>query len=143
MFKFLFRCVLFIAGLVLIADAALPTRIEQLRVDQHTSRAGTNSRGSGAGDTDYSLHLIDGVVSQCSVGYAIYTRLKDGDRIQVRSTRLMRNCIGISQGEEVLQDGKAWKYAGLLFGALLIAAALGWVRSDDDDERGGIGIRLG
>lgn len=143
MFKFLFRCVLFIAGLALIADTGLPTRIEQVRVDLHTSQFDTDRRGFGNGDTHYTLHLIDGVASKCSVGHALYTRLKDGDRIEVSSTRLFKNCIRIAQGEDVLQDDKHWKYIGLVVGALLIAAAFGWVRSDDDDERSGIGIRLG
>lgn len=143
MFKFLFRCVSFIAGLALIADTGLPARNEQVRVDQHTSHYETDNRGFRSGDTHYTLHLIDGVVSKCSVGHALYSRLKDGDRIEVQSTRLFKNCTRIAQGEDVMQDDKYWKYIGLIFGALLIAAAFGWVRSDDDDERGGIGIRLG
>jgi len=143
LFKFLFRCVLFIAGLALIADTGLPARHEQVRVDLHTSEQDTDRRGFGTGDTHYTLHLIDGVVSKCSVGHALYTRLKDGDRIEVSSTQLFKNCIRIAQGEDVFQDDKYWKYVGLVVGALLIATAFGWLRSDDDDERGGIGIRLG
>ncbi len=143
MFRFLFRCCLFLAGLTLIADTGLPTRIEQLRVDRHTSSFNSDHHGPGSGDTSYTLHLIDGVVSTCSVGHALYTRLQDGDRIEVRSTRLFKNCIRISQGDEVIQDDKYWKYIGLLFGALLIASAVGWLRSDDDDDRGGFSIRLG
>lgn len=142
MFQFLFRCVLFLAGLTLIADTGLPTRVEQLRVDRHSSSFKSDHRGAGAGDTSYTLHLIDGVVSSCSVGYAPYSRLKDGDRIQVRSTRLFKSCIRISQGNDVFEDDKHWKYIALAFGALLIAAAFGWLRSDDD-ERSGFGIRLG
>ena len=143
MFTFLFRCCLFIAGLIVIADTGLPTRIEQLRVDRHSSSFKSDPRGAGVGDTSYTLHLIDGAVSTCSVGYALYSRLKDGDGIEVRSTRLFKNCIRISQGEEVLEDDHYWKYAGLIFGALLIATAFGWIRSDDDDDRSGIRIRLG
>ena len=142
MLRFLFRCCLFIVGLVLIADTGLPTRVEQLRVDRHSSSYNTDHRGTGAGDTSYTLHLIDGVVSTCSVGYALYTKLNDGDGIEVRSTRLFKKCIRISQGSEVLEDDRYWKYIGLVFGALLIASAFGWLRSDDD-ERSGFGIRLG
>lgn len=81
-------------------------------------------------------------MSKCSVGHALYKRLEDGDSIEVRSTRIFKNCIRISQGDDVMQDDGHWKYIGLVFGALLIAAAFGWLRSDDD-ERGGISIRLG
>jgi len=143
LFKFLFRCVLFIVGLALIADTGLPIRVEQLRIDRHTSHTQADDRGFKTGDTSYTLHLIDGVVSSCSVGYALYTRLKDGDSIEVRSTRIFRNCIRISQGDDVMQDDNYWKYVGLIFGALLIASAVGWLRSDDEDDRSGIGIRLG
>lgn len=142
MSRFIFRCSLFIAGLAFIADTGLPTRVEQLRVDQHTSYSKNDPHGPGAGDTSYTLHLIGGVVAKCSVGYAIYTRLKDGDGIEVRSTRLFKSCIRISQDDDVIQDDKHWKYIGFLFGALLIASAVGWLRSDDDD-RSRISIRLG
>jgi hypothetical protein len=142
LFKFLFRCILFIVGLTLIADTGLSVRIEQLRIDRHTSHTQADDRGRRTGDTNYTLHLIDGAVSKCSVGYALYTQLKDGDSIEVHSTRLFKNCIRISQGDDVMQDDGYWKYIGLVFGALLIASAFGWLRSDDD-ERSGIGIRLG
>ncbi|WP_457445877.1 hypothetical protein [Roseateles sp. P5_E4] len=142
MFTFIARCISLIVGLVLIADTGLPTRVEQLRVDRHTSSFKSDQRGAGAGDTSYTLHLAGGVVATCSVGFALYTRLKDGDSIEVRSTKLFKSCIRISQGDEVFEDDKHWKYIGLLFGALLIAAAFGWLRSDDD-ERNGFGIRLG
>lgn len=81
-------------------------------------------------------------MSTCSVGHALYSRLKDGDSIEGRSTNLFKNCIRISQGEDFFEDDKHWKYIGLVFGALLIAAAFGWLRSDDD-ERSGFGKRLG
>ena len=143
MFRFLFRCVLFVVGLAMVADTVLPTRFEPLRIDRHTSHSEADDRGFKTGDTSYTLHLIGGTVSTCSVGYALYRRLDDGDRIEVRSTRLFKNCIRISQGDDVLEDDRYWKYVGLIFGALLIAFAVGWLRSDDDDDRGGIGIRLG
>lgn len=142
MFKFLFRCALFIVGLTLIADTGLPARIEQLRIDRHSSHTQSDDRGHRTGDTNYTLHLIDGAVSKCSVGHALYTRLKDGDSLEVRSTRFFKNCIRISQGDEVLQDDGYWRYIGLVFGALLIASAFGWLRNDDE-ERGGISVRLG
>lgn len=142
MFRFLFRCVLFVVGLAMAADTVLPTRVEQLQIDRHTSRTEADDRGFKTGDTSYTLHLIGGMVSTCSVGHALYRRLDDGDRIEVRSTRLFKNCIRISQGDEVIEDDKHWKYIGLIFGALLIASAVGWLRSDDD-ERDGVGIRLG
>ncbi|RZL40098.1 MAG: hypothetical protein EOP35_01775 [Rubrivivax sp.] len=143
MLKFLARCMMFIVGLVLIAETGLPTRAEQLRVDRHSSSFKSDHRGAGAGDTSYTLHLIDGAVSTCSVGYALYSRLQDGDSVEVRSTRLFKNCIRISQGDEVLEDDRHWKYIALAFGALLIAGALGLLPRSDDDERSGIAIRLG
>ena len=147
MFKFLVHCLLFIAGVALIADIGLPIRAEQLQVDQHTSRTQTDYRATRGGDsrwadTSYKLHLIGGNLSSCSVGFSSYSRLKDGDTVNVQSTKLFKNCIRIARGEEVIESDNHWKLFALIFGSLLIAVAVGWLKGDDDD-RDGISIRLG
>jgi hypothetical protein len=147
LFKFLVHCLLFIAGVALIADIGLPTRSEQLQVDQHTSRTQTDYRATRGGDsrwadTSYKLHLIGGKLSSCSVGFSSYSRLKDGDTVNVQSTKLFKNCIRIARGEEVIESDNHWKLFALIVGSLLIAIAVGWLKGDDDD-RDGISIRLG
>jgi len=143
-FSILFRCGLFIAGLVFIADAGLPTRTEQLLVDQHTSYAKRDNVSARGSDTSYTLHLVGGAVRSCSVGYALYTRLDDGDRIEVRSSRVLKRCIRIAQGDDVIEDNKYWKLIGLIVGGLMLASAVGWLRGrGDDDDSGGITVRLG
>ena len=141
MFSFLLRCCLFIAGLVFIADAGLPTRTEQLQVDRHTSQ--TNRDNRSVASTSYTLHLVGGSVRNCSVGYALYNRLKDGDRIEVRSSRILKRCVRIAQSEEVIEDDGHWKFMGLIIGALMIASAFGLLRGrGDEDGGGGISVRL-
>jgi hypothetical protein len=141
MLKFLTRCIMFIIGLALILDIALPTRKEQLHVDQHTSQTQMSRSSTGRwGDTSYTIHLIGGEISSCSVGYAAYGALADGDAIDVEATRIFRNCIRIARGDEPIESSKYWKWFALACGGLLIAGAVGWLRSDDDD---GFGIRLG
>lgn len=146
MIKFLVRFCMFIAGVALILDIALPTRTEQLQVDQHTSQTPTGYRANRGGDshwadTSYKIHLIGGVLSSCSVGYSTYGKLKDGDQIEVKSTRLFKNCIRIARREELLESDKYWKLFALICGGLLIAVAVGWLKSDDEDGSG-ISIRL-
>ncbi|PTT86750.1 hypothetical protein DBR42_13075 [Pelomonas sp. HMWF004] len=144
LFSFLFRCCLFIAGLVFLADAGLPTRTEQLQVDRHTSQTKRDNRSAASSDTSYTLHLVGGSVRNCSVGYALYTRLNDGDRIEVRSSRVFKQCVRISQGEDIVEDDKYWKLIRLIIGGLMLATAFGWLRGrGDEDDRSGISVRLG
>ncbi len=144
MLKFLVRCVLFMVGVVMLLDIGLPTRVEQLQVDQHTSQTQNDFRATRSGDsrwadTGYKVHLIGGAVSSCSVGYTSYALLKDGDGVEVQSTRLFKTCIRITREAEVVEANPHWKWYALAIGGLLIALALGWLKSDDDD---GDGIRI-
>jgi len=140
MLKLALRFAMFIAGVALLLDIGLPTTIESLQVDQHTSRDGDRQHGGFSGrwaDTSYTLHFIGGRVSSCGVGYSAYTRLKDGDKVEVQETKLFKNCIRISRGEEVIESDKHWKLFALVGGCLLIAAAIGWLETDDEG-----GVRL-
>lgn len=135
MLKLLVRIAMFCFGVILLIDTGLPTRQEDLRVDQHTSSR-THERAGGRdatwADTSYTLHLVGGQASSCSVGYAAYGRLKDGDTVGVSSTKLFKNCIRITQGAEVIEANKYWRILGFIGGCLLIAAAFGWVEQDED-----------
>ncbi len=126
---------MFVMGLVLLLDAGLPSKGESLQVDRHSSSVEhhTNSSGHAGGtDTSYTLHFVGGRVSSCSVGYAAYNQLKDGDTVDVRATKVFKTCVRIAQGEEVLQWDKYWKLMGFIGGCLLIAAAIGWIKSEDE-----------
>lgn len=147
MIRFLLRCFMFAGGIALILDIALPTRTELLRVDQHTSYTETERRSTSTGtatlaDTSYKIHLAGGVLSPCSVGYTTYEKLKDGDAVEVKSTKLFKNCIRIARGDEVLDSDKHWRLFALIGGGIMIAVALGWLKNDDDDGDG-ISIRIG
>ncbi len=138
MFKFILRVAMFLAGFVLLADIVLPTSTQSLQVDQHTIRT---DRGSSNGmrhtwtDTSYTLHLVGGHLSSCSVGYSAYWRLKDGDAVVVQATRLLKNCIRITRGEELIEADTRWKIFKLISGLLLLAVAAGWINMDEDDFR--------
>lgn len=141
MIKFLVRCAMFIAGVVLILDIVLPARTEQLRVDGHTSYTQSNYRPTSGRnnhwtDTSYTLRLTGGIVSSCSVGYANYEKLRDGDAVEVKSTKLFSHCISITRGEEHLELQKFQKPIAIVFGLLLIAAAVGWLKSNGNNGNG-------
>lgn len=147
MVKLLVRCIFFIVGIALILDAALPTRMESLQVDRHTSHTETEHRTASGGDsrwadTKYTLHLIGGVLRSCSVGHAAYAELKDGDAIDVQSSKLFKTCVHISRAGVVIESFQHWKWFALIGGVVLLAAAIGWLKSDDD-EGTGVSIRLG
>lgn len=139
MFKALGRGLAFLFGLTLLLEAALPVRIEHLRVDQHTSSTHRRTQTSTV-DTSYTLHLVGGKPSSCSVGMLSYQRLNDGDEVEVQSTKVFRRCVRISRGDELIDYEKYWRLFALLSGGLLVAAAFGWVKDDDEGE--GFRIRL-
>jgi hypothetical protein len=140
-FKFLIRCLFMIAGIALLSDTALPLRDETARVDQHTSHVNDGEsarRDNRSGDTSYTLHLVGSEVASCSVGYAAYQRLKDGDAIRVQSTRLFRQCVRVTHDEEVVEATRHWRWIAWVLGGVLIALGIGWLRADDED--GSIGL---
>ncbi len=120
---------MFVFGVVLLLDVALPTRTEPLRVDRHTS----NNAGARI-DTSYALHFVGGQLGSCSVGYAAYTKLKDGDAVVVQSTKLLKNCLRITQDEVVVESNRYWKLFALFGACALILGASGWIKSTE--ERG-------
>src|SRR5450432_544941 len=136
MLKFLLRVVSFIVGLVLLAEVGLPTSSQSLQVDQHTSTVshrssnGINSRWA---DTSYTLHFVGGRLSSCSVGYSAYGKLKDGDTVEVQATKLFKTCIRITRGDEVVEADNHWKLFEIIGGLLLLAVAIGWINTENDD----------
>ncbi|MGM9482202.1 hypothetical protein ACS5PN_13520 [Roseateles sp. NT4] len=141
MLTFLFRCLLFCFGLVLVVDAGLPMRMHQLHVDRHTSSTSNDTRSSGRSDTSYTLHFVGGALSSCDVGYATYTTLKDGDSVEVKATKLFKRCVQIERDGETFEYSKYWRLFQLVGGALLILSAVGLLGRDDDDDRSGFSIR--
>jgi hypothetical protein len=133
--RLILRFVLLIVGGVLLLDAALPLRSETLQVDQHTSHeTQRTSTAQRSGDTSYTLHLVGGLVSSCSVGYSAYTALKDGDTVSLQSSRLFRYCIGLSRDAQVIESERDWRLWLVLVGCVLIAVGVGWLRLDTDGE---------
>jgi hypothetical protein len=136
MLRLFLRCVFFLAGIALLADVALPIRTEHLQIDRHTSR---HESGRDGFDTSYEVHLVGGTMRSCSIGYSAYSSLKDGDSVDVGSTRLWRICVRIVRGDEVIQPSGYWWLAALLGGGILVAAAVGLLKRDGDDS---LGIRV-
>lgn len=136
MIRLLSRLFLFIMAILLLSDSGLPPRQEDLRVDQHSSHVEHNHQPHGSwADTKYQLHFVGGHLSSCSVGYAAYNTLKDGDAVAVRASRVLGNCIEIRRGGEIVSSGKYWRLFELLGGLVFLAMAFGWIKNDDEEER--------
>ncbi|WP_255991633.1 hypothetical protein [Chitinolyticbacter albus] len=119
----------------MIADTGLPTRREELQVDRHTSSTQYERVGDRHGtqaDTSYTLHFTGGRLSSCSVGYSAYGRVEDGETVSIRSTRLLKTCIRVSKGDEVIHENKFWRIFGFFFGCLLIGVAFRWLEHNED-----------
>ena len=136
MFKFLFRCLLVLMGLVLVVDAGLPMRTHQLHVDRHTSSTQTDHGTSRSSDTSYTIHFVGGALSSCDVGYATYTALKDGDSVEVKSSKLFKRCVQIMRDSEVFEFNKYWRLFELAGGVLMILGAVGLLGRNDDETEG-------
>lgn len=130
MLKTLIRAVAFIAAVVLLLDVLLPTRIESAQVDRHSSFTQRdvnpeNGRRLPSSHTDYKLHLAGSQISSCKVGHSVYTRLQDGDALEVRSSRLFKACIEITHGHDVLPINKHWRLLELGGSVLAMLVAFG------------------
>lgn len=136
MIRFFSRLFLFIMAILMLSDSGLPPRPEDLRVDRHSSHVEHNHQPHGSwADTTYQLHFIGGRLSSCSVGYAAYNGLKDGDAVAVRASRVLGNCIEIRRGSEIISSGKHWRLFELLAGLVFLAMAFGWINNDDEAGR--------
>ncbi len=139
MFKLLIRLACFIAGVVFLLDAGLPTTTQELHVDGHESHIDTKT----SHDTSYSLKFVGGRLNSCSVGYSAYNQLSDGDTVTVKSSRILGECIRIERGDQEVYQERFWKIIRCVGGLLLLAVAFGWIESsDDDEERGGVWFRF-
>ncbi|GLS94422.1 hypothetical protein GCM10007918_17140 [Piscinibacter gummiphilus] len=69
--------------------------------------------------------------------------LRDGDSIEVQSTKIFQMCTRIMREGEQIDHYKHWKWFALLGGAMLIAVGIGWLKGDDDGDNNGISIRFG
>lgn len=130
-----FACL--ILGIVLLLDIFLPTRIEPLKVDLHSTNiynAQNNRTINVIADTEFRLHFVGGRLSSCTVGYAAYSGLRDGDSVDVQETKILKRCIGISKDGQIIQSNKYWRLLEMLFGFLFLAIGLGWLKSDDNRD---------
>ena len=131
------RFVCLIVGIVLLLDIFLPTRIEPLKVDLHSINvynAQNNRPINAIADIEFRLHFDGGRLSSCSVGYAAYSRLRDGDSVNIQETKILKRCIGISKDGQIIQSNKYWRLLEMLFGFLLIAVGFGWLKGDDNRD---------
>ena len=131
MLTFLTRFAFLLLGLLALIEAWLPLRHDQVRIDRHTSNETTRTVRS---DTNYKLQLIGGRVSSCSVGFNTYSSLKDGDQVEIDTTRFLKNCARIAKGDEVLESGKHWRAVETIFGLLALAVAFGWIGIGDENR---------
>jgi len=125
------RLAAFIIAVLLAIDAFSAERTELLRVDGH-ARVSRWHRGD-----DFKLSFAGGRVESCSVGASAFDVLRDGDEVTVDSSRVFKSCDGIRRGGAVIKQANLHKWFMLIPMAILLAAALGWIRFERgySDER--------
>lgn len=129
MTKLIIRVIFFLLGCLLLLDAALPSRIERVFVDRHSkTNFSDNSKRTNTRETRYKLEFTGGSINSCSVGYSLYSRLNDGDELEVAATNILKRCTRISQGGQTLRGEGIAKYSIPIAGLLLIAAGLGFLK---------------
>jgi hypothetical protein len=132
------RLAALLIAILLAIDAFSGYRTETLRVAGHTRAPRWHQ------DDDYRLHFLGGRVESCGFGLAAWNALRDGDEVAVDTSRVFKTCDGIRRGEELLARRNLHKWLLLLPIAMLLAAALGWIRFERDvrrERRGWFGLR--
>ena len=125
MIKFGMRILFIGLGILLILDAFLPKTIEHVAIDRHhiyTSRDSSNSKFE---TKNYTLEFNRGSIGSCNVGYSVYSRLNDGDEVEVSATKFTKRCARITHAGQTLQsDGWVWTLSPLV-GLAIILSSLG------------------
>ena len=124
----LFKWLLVAVGAISMLDGLLPTSQQSLRIDGHQSQSDSQSL-----DTNYKLMMIGGSTDHCGVGYEAYKTLRDGDRVEVITSAIFKQCARISRDEQLVHVRKYWRLFSLLAGGLLIGGAMGWLKHTGDD----------
>jgi hypothetical protein len=119
------RLAALLIAILLAIDAFSGERTETLRVASHTRAPRWHQ------DDDYRLHFLGGRVESCGFGLAAWNALRDGDAVALDTSRVFKTCDGIRRGDEVLARRNLHKWL-LLPIAMLLAAALGWIRFERD-----------
>ena len=133
------RLAALLIAILLAIDAFSGERTETLRVAGHTRAQRWHQ------DDDYRLHFLGGRVESCGFGLAAWNALHDGEGVAVDISRVFKTCDGLRRGDEVLARRNLHKWLLLLLPiAMLLAAALGWIRFEGDvrhERRARFGLR--
>lgn len=114
------RLLSLLAGLFFLGDGLLPPVVHTLRLNDRNAHI-----------ANYELRFADAPY-RCKVNHDVYSRLQNGDQLIVSSSKLAGDCLHIRRGEESLFRSKYLRLWHGIFGLLLIAAACGLLRTDDD-----------
>jgi hypothetical protein len=125
LFKLLARIFLIAFGVVLILDAFLPGKTEHVAVDRHSTSVTHDTTRPNSKETHYRLAFNAGTIGSCEVGYSLYSRMNDGDEIDVSASKLLNRCTNIRQGAQSLYSPGLPKFVVALGGILLILMAFG------------------
>lgn len=117
------RVVAITIAVLLLLDMALPastaTRAvsglnENVSETRNVEHVQTSTRTS----TSHTV-FFDGRPTSCSVSSSTHQRLRSGDEVQVRYTRLLAHCLGIDKGGETMEGDTSWRWIWG-FGALFL-----------------------
>ncbi|HSD38725.1 MAG TPA: hypothetical protein VLC92_14535 [Rhodocyclaceae bacterium] len=128
------RIIFFGVGVAVLLEAWLPETVETSRVTQHQTSTSRNIGKISSEQTSYTLALGGGQIDYCGVNEAAYTRLKDGDIVEVRASPLLRSCVHISRGSEVFMTSNTTGINAIIGGILLIALALIWPKFQHSED---------
>jgi len=126
MLGMVFRAVAFVAALLLTVDFVMPPHRDAARVDGHSISDSSAWRPDQHGPR-YWLHFAGAHVDTCQVGMTTHRTVRDGDEVEVSSSRVFHVCERLLvNGREVDSWGRRWALFGI--GGPLFLVALGWPR---------------
>lgn len=123
--KTLARVACVVVGALLIAEVALPARLETSRVRLHATSDDFATKQPIQKGTTYRLALTDPALSDCEVREETFRRLKDGDEVSVKRSAILRTCFYIASRDGLVDTTSEPRLAFGLGGGLLLLVGLG------------------
>ena len=124
MFRLVVNSIVIVFGITFLLDGFLPTKFESVQVSQHVDSYSLFSRNKV-----YKIEFSNSRVGNCSIPYATYNRVKDGESLDIQESLLLKECIQIKSGDKIIRSEIDRKLVHLIGGLLAIAFGFGILKT--------------
>jgi len=116
------KIIIFCFGILLSLDAVLPTRTYTLQVDHTAIHSNLGKK--------YRVYFNSNTLSACAVNQHGYDSLKNGDIVQVNTTRLINLCVKIERDNLKFYQSYFWRLLAFFGGIVFCTYAIGSIKPE-------------